>query len=391
MCNLLVRDQLRESLSVADRVRYCWNNSVEAKMKRSLWSLALMALLPVQSLCQDCSKFVVLDKYSSTSNYTVYEKTKDAICKETISDKGSASNAGFAAGIPIPVLDDIFSLKLNGSTAANDWSHWKEHFCQSNYYEQYVNLQSSNLSQIFSDNARSIVEECFKNQNEAVYGYFEVPPDGSVFTFTFRVVGKEKLKAGFVKPTMVVSNCDPDNPFGLSWYYRNIGDLDISGQKEEFGCSWDSSKSLHVDLKLANQGARSYILPAIIKRPVPPTPPPAQTWHTEDKDGRPYLATWQFPANCNGNYGLLRVDDTHRCDIERTQIHVGGDTTGYDTWSLWIDAPQGALVYDVSCVPMAEHIIQVQGISQGQTGLCTGLINGGVGPIRMSIKWKQLW
>lgn len=120
-------------------------------------------------------------------------------------------------------------------------------------------------------------------------------------------------------------------------------------------------------------------------------PPPSQTWHTEDKDGRPYQAHWQFAPNCGGKYGLMRVDDTHRCDIEPTQIHVNGDPTGYDTWNLWMDAPQGALVHEVGCEPTGEHEIQPRGIAQGQTGLCTGLINGGAADIRMYIKWRQLW
>lgn len=118
---------------------------------------------------------------------------------------------------------------------------------------------------------------------------------------------------------------------------------------------------------------------------------PAQTWHAEDKDGRPYMVSWQFPANCNGKYGLLRVDDTHRCDIEPTRINEPNDNTPFDTWSLWIDAPQGALVYDVTCEPRGQNIIKTRGIYQGQTGMCTGEINGGIGPILMTIKWKQLW
>jgi hypothetical protein len=134
----------------------------------------------------------------------------------------------------------------------------------------------------------------------------------------------------------------------------------------------------------------SVILEPLAK--LPPLPPLAPTWHTEDKDGRPYMSPdWVFPANCNGKYGLLRVDGTHRCEIDRTQKKVGDDNTPFDTWSLWIDAPQGALVTEVSCIPLGQNIVQVQGIPQGQTGLCTGLINGGTGPIRMTIKWKQLW
>src|SRR5579864_1368273 len=107
--------------------------------------LTLVSLISFRLFGQNCADFVVLDHYSSSTDYTVYEKLKDTVCKETISDKGSATSAGIAAGIPIPVLDDVFSLDLKGSTASNDWSHWKENFCHSSYYEEYEHLQNKNL------------------------------------------------------------------------------------------------------------------------------------------------------------------------------------------------------------------------------------------------------
>lgn len=132
---------------------------------------------------------------------------------------------------------------------------------------------------------------------------------------------------------------------------------------------------------------------AIVVEPLAVLPElkPKPEWHSEDKDGRPYMATWTFPANCNGQYGLLTVDGTHRCEIDRTQVHICCSNDPFDTWSLWIDAPQGALAQKVDCEALGQNIIEVQGIPQGQTGLCTGRINGGRGPIRMTIKWNQLW
>ena len=109
----------------------------------------------------------------------------------------------------------------------------------------------------------------------------------------------------------------------------------------------------------------------VVKQP-PPSQTPSQTWHTEDKDGRPYEAHWQFAANCRGQYGLITVDDTHRCDIERTQIHVNGDPTPYDTWNLYMDAPQGALVDAVDCEPTGEHEINPRGIPQATDGSLYG-------------------
>ena len=155
----------------------------------------------------------------------------------------------------------------------------------------------------------------------------------------------------------------------------------------EFTCKCPSGDQVSQPTMVAQISDYTFYCKAVAPQP---TPPPKATWHTEDQDGRPYVANWQFAPNCRGQYGLIRVDDTHRCDIEPTQIHVNGDKTGYDTWNLWMDAPQGALVYEVGCEPTGEHEIQPRGIVQGQTGLCTGLINGGAAPIRMYIKWKEL-
>ena len=133
---------------------------------------------------------------------------------------------------------------------------------------------------------------------------------------------------------------------------------------------------------------------SLVITPYPPPPtlaPSRPTWHTEDKDGRPYIMYWKYQPNCNGQYGMQSVDATHRCDIERTQIRKPGDNTPYDTWNLYMDAPPGAQVYEVGCTAPGPNEIEAQGIPEGQTGHCKGLINGGASQISMYIKWKQLW
>lgn len=349
-----------------------------------VFSLSTICLMSLTVLGQNCADFIVLDHYSSSADYTVYEKMKDTVCKETVSDKSSATSAGVAAGIPIPVLDDVFSLDLKGSNASNDWSHWKENFCHSSYYEQYEHLQNKNLAMLFSDNAASVVKSCL--DREPVYAYFDVPKDADSFAFTFHVAGKEKLKKGFLKPADSVKDCDSDNPFGLSWYYRNLGDLDISGERKAFTCSWNSGKHVSVELKLDNQGDRAYILPPIIKHEVPPPPPAKPQWHKEDETGQAYQEFWTMDPNCKGH--PERITAKHRCQFAQTQIHEPGDNTPYDTWNLYMDAP--GPVYEVGCEPTGQHEIKARWVPQGNTGLCTGEINGGDADIRMYIKWQQL-
>jgi hypothetical protein len=99
---------------------------------------------------------------------------------------------------------------MSGNISADDWSHWQQQFCHSYYYEYQSQMQNSNLAQVFSDNAKSVVETCLNR--EPVYAYFDVSPSGDAFAFTFHVQGKDKLKKGFVRPGNAVKDCDIDNP-----------------------------------------------------------------------------------------------------------------------------------------------------------------------------------
>lgn len=290
-------------------------------------SLLLIVSAVLHAGGQDCKDFVVLDRYSSTSNYVVYEKVKDSICSNTIHDQSSARSAAGQAGIPIPLLDDVFSLKMSGNISADDWSHWQQQFCHSYYYEYQSQMQNSNLAQVFSDNAKSVVETCLNR--EPVYAYFDVSPSGDAFAFTFHVQGKDKLKKGFVRPGNAVRDCDIDNPFGLSWYYQNVGDLDISGERKAFACSWNSSLTARVELKLDNQGDRAYVLPPIIKRETPPPPPPlVVTPETYRSDNLPSGHCKDF----SGMYNLCSAAKPDGWTIVSQRFQLTGDRA-CNAWS----------------------------------------------------------
>jgi hypothetical protein len=229
---------------------------------------AFWSVCPVNA--QDCSQFAILDHYSSSTDYKSYERVKDVLCHSQISESSSARSAGIKAGIPIPVLDDVFSLTLSGTSSSSDYSKWSDAFCHSSYYDTSTQLKQSTLSSLFSDNAAATVQKCL--DSEPVYGYFDVAKDGGAFAFTFHAQGREKLKKAFFRSSGSTNQCDPDNPFNVSTLDLYLTDLDISGQKKSFGCHWDGSKDVVLTIKLANQGDRTYILPVIVKREDPPPP-----------------------------------------------------------------------------------------------------------------------
>src|SRR5690242_14025182 len=101
----------------------------------------------------DCSKFVVLDTVSSGSNYSSYERVKDATCSDEVKNSGDAKSASIKAGIPIPVLDDVFSITFGANGSTNSFENWKKSFCTSHYSDVEKQLNSYNISKVFSDNA----------------------------------------------------------------------------------------------------------------------------------------------------------------------------------------------------------------------------------------------
>jgi hypothetical protein len=234
--------------------------------------IAIFSIYAIQAAAEDCSKFIVLDRYSSRTNASTYGRVQDLFCKTEVKDSGSAHNTGVSAGIPIPILDDILSLKFTNES--NDWSHWQSAFCSSHFEEVATSLKQTNLAEIFSNNAQDVVKECLK-QNNAVYGYFAIDPQGDQFTFSLNVHGAESLKSATLSSDDAVRNCDSSNPFGLGFLDRHITDRDISGQTMEFGCAWDPMKAARLTVLLKNQGQYVFVLPSIaVQRTVVSVPLP---------------------------------------------------------------------------------------------------------------------
>ena len=107
-----------------------------------LTRVAICAFMAAATIAaaQDCKDFIVLDTASVQTNQQLYQKVRDTLCSEQVSDKGSAQSAGVKAGIPIPVLDAVFDLTLQATYTSSDWSHWKSAFCHSNYNEVACHL-----------------------------------------------------------------------------------------------------------------------------------------------------------------------------------------------------------------------------------------------------------
>src|SRR5438128_1870427 len=123
------------------------------KLNRIVTCLVLsVSMLAVGSADgENCKDFVVLDTFSSRTDYSSYERVKDIVRKDESKDEASTRNLGIQAGIPIPVLDDVFALKLNGSASSQDWTKWKAGFLSSHFQEVKKDLHNSNLAHIFSD------------------------------------------------------------------------------------------------------------------------------------------------------------------------------------------------------------------------------------------------
>jgi hypothetical protein len=290
-------------------------------------------------LAQNCADFIVLDRHSSSTDYATYEKVKDVVCSNEIKDSSAARNLGLKAGIPLPILDDVFNLSLQGSASSTDWFHWQSQFCHSYYNETASQLRNRNLSQEFSDNARRVVEACLNT--EPVYAYYEITPSGDAFTFTFHVQGREKLKEAAVTPQGAVKNCSPENPFALSWLDRHITDLDISGQRKAFGCTWDSNQTVLVQLRLANQGDRTYALPGVVKRSVIAPPPPVPVIVSTES-----YRTGDMPSGACADfspwYDLCSESKPDDWKIVTRNFQLSGDrscTTGYAECGATTDTP----------------------------------------------------
>ncbi|MGV7241114.1 hypothetical protein [Caballeronia sp. M23-90] len=234
---------------------------------------ALLALVNSLALAQeDCTKFVVFDEYSSSSDYASYERLKTATCQDTVKDVGSAKSQSLSLGIPTEVADDVFNIKFDGKTSDQNWDTWKQHFCQSTYYEAQTQLSEKHISKVFSDNALAAVKAC--EASDQNYAYFQINKPGDRFSYRFKKRdGKETLKKATLSGNLASADCPADNPFKLTSMQRLFG-YDLSGVPLQADCPWNGQSGA-MSLTLKNGGIVTADLPKLQRVDIPPPPPPA--------------------------------------------------------------------------------------------------------------------
>ncbi len=200
-------------------------------------AICVFATVAIVAAGQDCKDFIVQDTASIQTNQQLYQKVHDTLCSEQVMDKGSAQSVGVKAGIPIPVLDAVFDLTLQGNYKSDDWSHWKSAFCQSNYNELAASFANKQLYTVFSDNSRKIVEACL--QRYGLYGYYDLKAGRTQFSFQakYRPQATEtwSLERAEIKPTTAVTGCSASDPFDLRGKPRDLR------KQVSVTCSWDST------------------------------------------------------------------------------------------------------------------------------------------------------
>ena len=213
---------------------------------------ALLTLSASKTVAQvDCSQFIVKDEYSTQTDEMAYDRIRDVSCKDTKVTNQSAHSAGLSAGIPIPVLNDVFSLTFDGHTSNEASSTWAELFCKSHYELVREQLHNKALATLLDTKSADMVSACL----QATYAYADISRDGSRITIHVHGAPGERLKDARILTPKSVTGCDPDNPLAWSWGERWSGE-DISGRNADFGCQWDHSKTAQISLKFANADRR---------------------------------------------------------------------------------------------------------------------------------------
>jgi hypothetical protein len=270
---------------------------------------------------EDCSKFIVLDTAYAKSDEAVYQKAKQAFCRTEVNDRASAKKAGVEAGIPIPLADGILDLKLKGSGSSDEWSKWRSEFCQSGETEFSRGMATLNLTKTFGKNASETVQACLTNQN-GFYGRFLLSEHHTEFAFEARYKSDAPvyLKEVTVSPN-AVTGCNPANPAKIKLFEKRDLRAPIS-----FTCSWNSSKDVIVTVTTRDNGAKSFMMPAM---PIvlTPAPPKVDCWEMNynapvGHQGSTWHAIWQVPQSGTLSISALltsTASDQYAMEGEATQ------------------------------------------------------------------------
>lgn len=110
--------------------------------------------------------------------------------------------------------------------------------------------------------------------------------------------------------------------------------------------------------------------------------------------------TWKVGPNCKGVQNTAQ----HMCEFVHTQVIIANDGTPYDQWDLIFVEP--GVVTDVTCRTEGPNIFRNLGAAPpplggnkanpwtgshyGNVGICRGWINGGNGPVTMTVTYQQV-
>jgi hypothetical protein len=331
------------------------------------------------SNAQDCSAILEHGIFDKTTTDSLRIRTQTLInwlSQSTFKSFAEARDAGGKIGFPI----DGIPIELSGYSRDNEWSQYQASLQTLDISDTRV-LQDFHQTLEAADHAIvNAWQVCILNNKGIAHSVVEMNDDPKKFTLLllYDAVGepyKAKILDFSIAPDTAV--CEP--AIATHWYWHD----NIPSGGRILNCNRQTAADAIQVTGNTDKGPLSAKLPGI----VPAIAPPEKAWHTEDKNGQAYVEFWTMDPNCTGH--PERVNAKHRCQFQQTQIHEPGDNTAYDTWNLYMDA-RGP-VYEVTCVTTGQHEIKPKGVPQGNTGLCTGEINGGDSDIRMSVKWKERW
>lgn len=103
---------------------------------------------------------------------------------------------------------------------------------------------------------------------------------------------------------------------------------------------------------------------------------------------------WTVGPNCVG----VQNTDQHRCEFIRTQLFIGQSRDRFDQWNLITVEP--GVVTDVTCQTSGTNIFQYlgalgdksnpwKGAHYSNVAICRGWINGGNGPVTMTVTYQK--
>lgn len=239
-------------------------------------------LLCAQELSQ-CKEFIVNDTASITTDLQLYEKVKHSFCTKTFTSATEAEHEALNEGVPLPIADDLLSLKVEGNIDKTSWNQWKQVFCRSDFSTFSAHFSQQQLLQSFSHESAEVIKSCLA-QVGGLYGNYEILQDRKQFVFKMRyrpfVTEKSFLSEATIQPPEAVKNCHPSDPFRASGKKVDLR------RTLQVSCGWDQMQDVTLTVNSTDGDQWVFALPSL-----PPIPPPPKYETRCDFD-----ATFSLPA-----------------------------------------------------------------------------------------------